>query len=83
VIRLHEDMWRDYGSLSIEEADKLVKPFSEAEIKEALDEMNSSSAPGPDRLSTAFYKSFWDNVKGPVMEIFEDFYKGGGGVESK
>jgi hypothetical protein len=32
-IRLHEDLWRDAGSLSIEEAETLVKSFSESEIR--------------------------------------------------
>jgi hypothetical protein len=75
-MRLHEDLWRDYVSLSREEADNLVKPFSEAEIKDALEEMNPNLAPGPDGLSVAFYKSFWDKVKGPLMEMFENFFKG-------
>jgi hypothetical protein len=38
--------------------------------------MNSNSAPGPDGLSATFYKSFYDKVKGPVVEMFEKFYKG-------
>jgi hypothetical protein len=76
LMRLHEDMWGDSRSLSVEEANSLRKPFSEAEIKNALKEMNSNSAPGPDGLSAAFYKSFWDKVKGPVVEMFEKFYMG-------
>jgi hypothetical protein len=78
-MRLHEDMWRDFGSLSTEEAEALVKPFSEKEIKEALEEMNPNSAPGPDGLNVTFYKTFWESVKGPMMEMFGDFFKGGGG----
>jgi hypothetical protein len=76
LMRLHEDMWGDSRSLSVEEADSLRKPFSEAEIKNALKEMNSNSAPGPDGLSAAFYKSFWDKVKGPVVKMFEKLYMG-------
>jgi hypothetical protein len=32
-MRLHEEMWRECGSLSVEEAYSLIKPFSEAKIK--------------------------------------------------
>jgi hypothetical protein len=41
--------------------------------------MNSNSAPGPDGLSAAFYKTLWDKVKDPMMEMFGKFHKGGGG----
>jgi hypothetical protein len=75
-------MWRECGSLSVEEAYSLIKPFSEAKIKNALEEMNSNSAPGPDGISAAFYKTVWDKVKDPVMEMFGKFHKGGG-VEPK
>jgi hypothetical protein len=57
-MRLLEEMCRESGSLSVEEADSVLEPFSEAEIKIALEEMNSNLAPGPDGLSTAFYKVF-------------------------
>jgi hypothetical protein len=50
--------------------------FSEREIKEALEEMNPNLAPGPDGLTMAFYKTFWESVKGPMMEMFKDFSRG-------
>jgi hypothetical protein len=58
-MRLHEEMWRESRSLSVEEADSVLEPFFEAEIKIALEEMNSNLAPGPDGLSAVFYKVFW------------------------
>jgi hypothetical protein len=76
LLRLQEDMWREIGSLYVEEADSLIKPFSKAEIKNALEEMNSNSAPSLDGLSAAFYKTFCDKVKGPMVEMFEKNYKG-------
>jgi hypothetical protein len=38
--------------------------------------MNPNLASGPDGLTVAFYKTFWDSVKGQVMEMFEDFLRG-------
>jgi hypothetical protein len=71
-----QEMWRDSGSLSLEEADSLIKPFFESKIKNALEEMNSNSAPGLDGLTATFYKAFWEQVKDPVMEMFGKFHKG-------
>jgi hypothetical protein len=45
-MRLEENFWENCGSLSEQEADSLVKPFSEKEIKEALDDMKTNSALG-------------------------------------
>jgi hypothetical protein len=36
LMRLHEDMWSETGSLSVEEAYSLIRPFSEEEIKKML-----------------------------------------------
>jgi hypothetical protein len=54
-----------------------VEPFSEQEIKAALDDMNANSAPGPDGLPVEFYKCFWDQIREHVLEMFDKFYKGG------
>ncbi|CAH9084787.1 unnamed protein product [Cuscuta epithymum] len=39
---------------------KLIGDFSDNEFKEALSEMHSDKAPGPDGLNPAFYKRFWE-----------------------
>jgi hypothetical protein len=54
----------------------LVKPFTEQEVKVALDDMKSNSAPGPNGLPAEFYKCFSDQVKSPMMEMFQRFYMG-------
>jgi hypothetical protein len=59
-MRLQEDMWIDFGSLSMEEAISLIEPFSESKIKNALEEIKSNSATGPDGSTAFFYKSFWN-----------------------
>jgi hypothetical protein len=56
VLRLDRDFWETEGSLS--EAATLVEPFGEKEIKDALEDMNTNSAPGPDGLPVKFYKCF-------------------------
>jgi hypothetical protein len=75
--RLEENFWENCGSLSEHEADSLVKPFSEKEIKEALDDMKTNSALGPNGLPAKFYKYFWEKIKNPMLEMFERFHRGG------
>ena len=49
-------------------------PFTEEEIFLALMEMNGDKAPGPDRLTMAFWQSCWDFLKKEVVELFKEFY---------
>jgi hypothetical protein len=54
-----------------------VEIFSEKEIKEALDDMKTNSTPGPDDFTMSFFKKKnWEQVKGPVVEMFNKFYRG-------
>jgi hypothetical protein len=64
------------GFFTGEEAMCLIEPFTEAEIKTGLDQMKTNSAPGLDVLLSNFYKVLWDQVKKPVLEMSELFYKG-------
>jgi hypothetical protein len=59
-LRLEENFWGGEGELPGLEAENLVKTFSEQEIKAALDNMKTNSAPGPDGLPVKFYKCFWN-----------------------
>jgi len=54
----------------------LIAPFSEGEAKQAIRNMNSASAPGPDGLGPSFYAATWDTTKRAVMEFLQAFYCG-------
>ena len=43
------------GKKCLEENVELTKPFSESEIKEALDQMERNKAAGPDSIPIEFY----------------------------
>jgi hypothetical protein len=60
----------------VNEGASLIEPFTKKEIKKALDVMNISSAPGPNGFPVEFYKSFWEQVRGPVLEMFGKLYNG-------
>jgi hypothetical protein len=48
-------------------------PFSELEIKEAIDDMPADKAPGPDGYSIAFFRSCWDIIKDDLMKVINAF----------
>ncbi|PNY16121.1 hypothetical protein L195_g012831, partial [Trifolium pratense] len=43
-----------------EDNERLVRPITKEELKEALFQMNPDKAPGPDGFNPAFYQHFWD-----------------------
>jgi hypothetical protein len=58
----------------LDEANELIKPFSLKEIEDALEEMDCSSAPGPDGFPVGLYKIFWNEIKQYVLEMFNNFH---------
>lgn len=54
----------------------LVEPFSE-EVKNAVWNCDSYKSPGPDRVSFAFIKQFWDVVKADFIGFLDEFHKNG------
>jgi hypothetical protein len=48
-------------------------PFSEDEVKAALEDMPADKAPGPDGFSIAFFQSCWDVVKNDLMAVINAF----------
>ena len=64
-----------FDQISQQEAENLERFFTEDEIHAALMEMNGDKAPGPDGFTMAFWQSYWDFVKGEILEMFKDFYE--------
>jgi hypothetical protein len=48
-------------------------PFSELEIKEAIDDMPADKAPGPDGYSITFFRSCWEIIKDDIMKAVNAF----------
>ncbi|KAK1663557.1 hypothetical protein QYE76_051716 [Lolium multiflorum] len=53
--------------------DCLGDPFTEEEVKEAINQMPSDKAPGPDGFTGAFFKICWDTIKVDVMNVIQLF----------
>jgi hypothetical protein len=70
-IKLGNDFWRDRGRLVVEDNQWLTRPFTMAELEEAVRQMKTNIAPGPDGLSTSFYKNFWGQVKDDLLEMLQ------------
>jgi hypothetical protein len=74
VMKLREDFWEGRSELSTEEANYLIRPFDEEEIKHAIDIMHVDSAPSPNGFGVAFFKNFWHLIGGDLMKMFRDFH---------
>jgi len=68
--------WQGRGSLTEEDKTDLIKPFSEEEIKAAIFEMKSASAPGPNGFGVQFFKQFWALIKDDYVSMFKDLFLG-------
>jgi hypothetical protein len=51
----------------------LGAPFSEEEVKCAINQMPNDKAPGPDGFTGAFFKKCWEIIKVDVMRVIDLF----------
>jgi hypothetical protein len=76
VFSLAPDLWDESARISAEENTGLEITFTPEELDEVLESMKPDSAPGPDGLPVVFFKKFWDILKGPILQILNDFALG-------
>ena len=69
LVRLH------FSRLNALEAENLELQFTEAEVFNALNDLNGDKAPGPDGYTVAFRQSNWGTVKEDVLKLFKDFFE--------
>jgi hypothetical protein len=48
-------------------------PFSEEEVRNAINQMPSDKAPGHDGFTWIFFKKCWHAIKGDIMKVIERF----------
>ncbi|KAK4384399.1 hypothetical protein Sango_3064900 [Sesamum angolense] len=64
-------------TLTLEEANLLIRPVTREEIKEAIFDIDEKSAPGPDGYTSAFFKSAWPVVGQAISEAICEFFRTG------
>ena len=64
-----------FSRLNAFEADNLELQFTEAEVTNALNDLNGDKAPGPDGYTVAFWQSNWGTIKEDVLKLFKDFFE--------
>lgn len=75
-IQTDSNIWAGANMITEEDNDILCQSFTEREIHNALFQMESNKAAGPDKIPIEFYQSCWETIKGDIMKLFDDFYHG-------
>jgi hypothetical protein len=76
ILKLSNNIWLPHEKLNFDDNLVLNEPFSEDEVKFALDRMVKNKAPGPDGIPVEFYQVCWRIVKHDIMAVFDDWYAG-------
>uniref|UniRef100_A0A452ZJR7 Reverse transcriptase domain-containing protein n=1 Tax=Aegilops tauschii subsp. strangulata TaxID=200361 RepID=A0A452ZJR7_AEGTS len=65
----------NWEEINVESHDlhELATPFSEEEVLEAINDMPSDKAPGPDGFTGLFFKKFWNIIKHDLMRVIHRF----------
>jgi hypothetical protein len=74
-ISLDESNIDDISQVTENENETLTSPFTMAEIKEAVFQMEHNKATGPDGFPAEFYQVFWEIIKEDMLALFSDFYE--------
>jgi hypothetical protein len=55
-------------------AEPMDRPFSELEVRQAIQQLPSEKAPGPDSFTGVFYCCCWNIIKGEVLNASSSFH---------
>jgi hypothetical protein len=75
-LTLVEGLWVVDQCISPEENCKMAITFFERDLDEVLAQTKTETAPRPDGLPVAFFKSFWNLVRPLILGILNDFTLG-------
>ncbi|XP_073355470.1 uncharacterized protein [Aegilops tauschii subsp. strangulata] len=75
-VSLDESRVEDVPQLTVVENEVLTAPFTEKEVFEAVSQMETNKAPGPDGFPAEFYKKCWCIIKGDLLPSFNDLFAG-------
>jgi hypothetical protein len=66
-VQIDPSLWEGIPMVSDEENSWLYRPFTEKEIKEALDLMERNKTAGPDKIPIEFYQGCWKIIKNDIL----------------
>nr|GEV17128.1 reverse transcriptase zinc-binding domain-containing protein [Tanacetum cinerariifolium] len=77
-----KDIWSAiYGglftTLCTEEAEEIIKPVLEKEIKDAMFDIDDQKSPGPDGFTAKIFKTAWSIIGQDVCLVVQEFFKTG------
>ncbi|GJU58666.1 ribonuclease H-like domain-containing protein [Tanacetum coccineum] len=64
-------------TLSEEEANEMIRMVSDKEIKEAVFDIDSNKASGPNGYTSGFFKKAWNSISKEVCLAVKDFFRNG------
>jgi hypothetical protein len=73
---LAHNLWDPKSQISEGENRELELKFTSAELVEVLASMKLDLAPGPDGFPVLFFKRFHEILRGPILQILNDFTLG-------
>jgi hypothetical protein len=79
-LTLVEELWAEDQHVAPKETVNMAITFTEQDLDEVLAQTKTETAPGPDGLPVAFFKSFWNLVRPLVLGILNDFTLGRVGI---
>ncbi|XP_049398963.1 uncharacterized protein LOC125862883 [Solanum stenotomum] len=63
--------------LGINHQMKLIEPFTEVDVKQAMFKIDNTKSPGPDGYGSGFFKEAWETVGGDITEAVLEFFQNG------
>jgi hypothetical protein len=73
---MDESQTVDIPQVSIKENNLLTDEYSEEEVRKAIFQMEHNKAPGPDGFPAEFNQTFWDTIKGDLLDLFSSLHAG-------
>jgi hypothetical protein len=73
---LDETQIDDIPQVSVEENNFLTAEYSEEEVRKAIFQIEHNKTPGPDGFPADFYQTFWDTIKGDLLDLFSCLHAG-------
>ncbi|KAJ9557115.1 hypothetical protein OSB04_011729 [Centaurea solstitialis] len=61
-------------SLSFEEANHMIRPFTDEDVRNAMFSIGNEKAPGPDGFSAKFFKATWNTIGKDVSIAIHNFF---------